>query len=508
MDTKDDKEKTPTKQSVRAYLKKEPKYKVILWLVLVILAPIILIGTIIYAFSFHGMYALYTWIDIVQVALIILLIYAISLPFLAILDVKIAGKRKYKPKKSKLGKTIQKMMRVPSRFIWVVLLIAIIVPSGLIIWVKSSSLNRKGNTNPQLLISDGDGSNGIPNLAVVFWTETPSKNKMQWGYDSVNFSYEESGLTNTHAIMMKNLVPSKNYWYKINDETKTYNFSTPTNTTNSLKLALSSDPHIGGGFSSKDATENILKNIANPARNIDYFFFMGDFIDAGFDDAAWKDGINFAAPYTSKIPTRALIGNHDAMFEGANFYRDYYYPEQMELDSKASPFYQRIDINGIHILCLDLEWGTAETYFGAQETWLKNELKDIYSTDPNSWIIVMSHAFYYSSGSYSAGTAWYDNPETIEALVPLFEAYDVDMVFSGHIHAMEHLTIKNVSYSIIGSFGGLLDPDKTVDSVATSHFHSNKDFGSIELEIEGNSANLTYYNDEMQQLYSYVVYEQ
>ena len=48
------------------------------------------------------------------------------------------------------------------------------------------------------------------------------------------------------------------------------------------------------------------------------------------------------------------------------------------------------------------------------------------------WKIVMSHGFYYGSGSVQDGWQWYDNPETIKAVTPLFEKYGVNLVFSGH----------------------------------------------------------------------------
>ena len=60
--------------------------------------------------------------------------------------------------------------------------------------------------------------------------------------------------------------------------------------------------------------------------------------------------------------------------------------------------------------------------------------QQLASIPKDDWKIVVGHGFYYASGSITDGWKWYDNPETINKLTPLFEKYGVDMVFSGHDH--------------------------------------------------------------------------
>ena len=271
---------------LKTYLSTQPKAKLVLWIGLTILTPIFTIGIILYAFTFHGMEAFITWVDFLIPSLVILIIFGVAIPFLVILDIKIAKN----PKRLQKIKAQSSTLRLPSRAMWAILLIATITPVSLFIWVKSSHLIRTGNTPPQLIIADGSGTNGIPDLGVIFWTEEPSRNYIEWGYETItNPKIEETKASQSHAFMLTSLLPAKTYWYTINGDSKKYEFRTPASTSNKIKFCISSDSHIGAATASKSATENILGHMTDPTRANDYFFFLGDFIANGFEDVAWNN---------------------------------------------------------------------------------------------------------------------------------------------------------------------------------------------------------------------------
>jgi UDP-2,3-diacylglucosamine pyrophosphatase LpxH len=374
-----------------------------------------------------------------------------------------------------------------------------VTPVSLSSWVFINWGVRGGNTSPQLLLVEDNGKNGIPNYVVACYTNNPTKLTFKWGIMNLSNTIIDSTPQTAHVYSLENLLPLTEYWYQVSNNNSVLKFKTPSNATNYLKIAVAGDPHIGGLTSNKTATSKILSHIVDPSRKINMFLSPGDIVDYGFSDTEWVKAVNFISATSSIVPIRTTPGNHDAMFGGDKFYMDYFYPTGAPLIN-GTQFYQRIDFNQIHFLVLDLEWGT-ERYFGEQEVWLKQQLASI---DPNDWTIVMSHTFYYASGTIAAGTFWKDNPETIKTLVPLFEQYDVDMVFSGHIHAMEHLIQNNISYSVIGAAGGKLEPPKTDNSTARSNFYSRDIFGYLEVEFQGDYANLTYYDTEAQSLFTYI----
>lgn len=350
---------------------------------------------------------------------------------------------------------------------------------------------------------DGKGNNGIPNIAVIYYSRLARMDTFQYGTGSLTFNITDSQKTHNHIYIFENLQPNTEYWYQINNGDKT-TFKTPNATPNQLKFAYTSDPHIGGTFSNITATRNIINQIANSSRNNEIFLCGGDIVDFGFSDIEWGKGIEEIKNLTSKIPTRTAVGNHDAMFSGDKFYLDYFYPGDLPLDN-GTQFYQRFDVNGIHFLVLDLEWGT-EYYFGKQEAWLKAQLNEINSTDPNGWIVVMSHTYYFASGTFSTGTPWYDNEETISTLVPIFEAYDVDLVLSGHIHDIQFHQMNNVSYAIMGSFGGFLEPEPDTYTVADERYFNHESYGFMEVEIMGNYADIIIYDDQANHLYNCTIW--
>ena len=136
-----------------------------------------------------------------------------------------------------------------------------------------------------------------------------------------------------------------------------------------------------------------------------------------------------------------------------------------------------------------------------RQEWLEIQLSSIPSGD---WKIIMSHGFYYSSGTTSLGWNWYDNPETISALATLFEKYAVDIVFSGHNHYLEFLQHSEIHYVVCGGFGGKLDPAPTYISPSSIWFQSGQ-FGFADVKINGNEATLNFRGSDSTILKSFTV---
>jgi 3',5'-cyclic AMP phosphodiesterase CpdA len=206
----------------------------------------------------------------------------------------------------------------------------------------------------------------------------------------------------------------------------------------------------------------MLKKIEDPANNYSMLFFVGDSVQNGFSDALWKKAFSSFSSVSSSIPTEYVMGNHDAMFGGEGLYKTYLCPPGMT-DPQRQCLTKRIDVGRAHFLVLDVEW-ELQTYTKDQKQWLVQQLSEIPKDD---WCIVVSHTFYYSSGSFRDGWAWYDNQATIRELTPLFEDYGVDLVLSGHKHDAEVLQKNGVTYVVLGAFGGPPDPERTYVSPAS-----------------------------------------
>jgi calcineurin-like phosphoesterase family protein len=467
---------------IKTTMAEMPKKKKLILLFLLISGPILVEALIIYFFTISGGVGTYQWMGNFRFLIPLAVIGGIFIPILPIIDIAIAKKRN--PEK----------IKVPSKLLWATLLLAVIIPTSAFIYFGSAPIRRAGDKAPSLFILNGVGTNKVPNMAVVTWTEQEETLSLLWGSNSnMTNTPIKSGPSKSHGFLLPNLLPDTTYFYQIQGKSTTYNFTTMKATPNVLKFAVSSDCHIGAGTNNKTATTSILSQAVKPANNYDMFFSLGDIVEFGHEDTMWKEFFDTFSPYTSQIPYRSAVGNHDTMIGGLNLWEDYFAPD--DLKNIGPKKFAHIETNDIHIFVMDLEWGV-ETYDDAQKTWFEQEIKKL---DPNDWIVVMNHAMYYTSGTESTGINWADPPEMVE-LAKKFPEYGVDFVFTGHNHHMESLMVSNVSYSVIGAFGGHFDSERVTNGTG-SLWYQDHQFGFASVEFTGNNASVSYRTPENIELY-------
>ena len=86
---------------------------------------------------------------------------------------------------------------------------------------------------------------------------------------------------------------------------------------------------------------------------------------------------------------------------------------------------------------------------------------------------------------------WYDPPEMIRDVAPLFEQHKVDLVISGHDHHMEFLQHNGVSYCVIGTLGGVLTPEWDYVS-PVSVWRNNTTYGFLDATVRPETIELGY----------------
>ncbi|MFZ5860924.1 MAG: metallophosphoesterase family protein [Spirochaetota bacterium] len=244
-----------------------------------------------------------------------------------------------------------------------------------------------------------------------------------------------------------------------------------------LRLSFSSDPHWGADTSNAQARTQILESIAQ--RKPDAFFMLGDTVETGNSATQWNFALSDLEALIPHVPVRPLLGNHDALFGGQYLYRKAFFPKGFSSDS-GSPYYWSIDAGAATIVAVDLPWGT-ENFGARQRAWLE---KTLAAADPHKPLIVLSHSYFYASGydDPDFGSPWYDHYQNIPALVPLFEKYGVDLVISGHNHYQELLAHNGIAYAIVGSMGGIPDPQPSYRS-PWSQWLAVSAFGWLDVEV-------------------------
>jgi predicted phosphodiesterase len=439
-----------------------------------------------WAFSQHGTIGLYRVNGLFKILFMFLAVFGIALIGLALFERRLQARLQ------------KRSTNILSFFARCMTLAGIVIFVFAFTFIGMIPGPMRAGEAPQLLMEDGSGINGVPNMAVVFNTPSPTGNTLKWGQDSASTTLNEQKPSKQHAFTLNNLLPDTKYWYQINDGQKKY-FSTPPANGMGLHFAVASDAHFGSGVSRTDLSIKMLQQIVDPANKFNLLFSLGDLVDYGFKDAQWQEALQAMSLTTSAIPVKYAAGNHDTLLGGLSRYEYYCAPAGMPLQS-GTRLWQRIDVGTVHFLVIDLEW-SAESFNTAQSKWLEQQLASIPKDD---WTIVMGHGFYYASGAIVDGWKWYDNPETISKLAPLFEKYGVDMVFSGHAHQLELLQKSGVSYVICGTFGKPLEEDRQYIS-PDSVWYSNKDFAFADVTINGANANLIFRDPSGKEINSFVI---
>ena len=463
-----------------------PAWKKTLWLALIISGTALMPVLLIWLFTMHGTVGLLTVNGVVHILVLLLICPAVVLPLLSALDIYLASRKQP-------GK-----VHLPAKYIWIPAVIITVIPLCLLGWLVPQQLHRSGDKAVQLLLADGAGKYGIPDMAVTFWTQAPSLNSLKWGGTVPAATVSEAKPSQQHAFMLQDLLPDSDYWYSLNDG-QPVKFRSPPGSGKALHFAVGSDSHFGALLSRNDLTCKMLQQIALPEHGYQQFFFLGDMIEHGFNDDTWQEALQAFNATSAFIPTRTVAGNHDLLFNGVNLYEDYLYPKSMTLQT-GSRLWQRIDNNNVHFLLLDLEW-SAEAYTPEQAVWLEKQLSSIPRED---WCIVMSHCFYYSSGGYWGMWTWYDDQDTISKLTPLFEKYGVDLVISGHNHLLELLQKNGVTYAICGAFGGVPVPPRSYTSPA-SIWYKGQQQAFLDVTVKSDTIDLIFRDPDYKELKSFTL---
>lgn len=187
-----------------------------------------------------------------------------------------------------------------------------------------------------------------------------------------------------------------------------------------------------------------------------FLLHPGDLVDQGKKDSDWRtEFFPSMNALISRVPMFPVLGNHE---QNAKNYFDYMAlpdPEYYYTFSYGDADFFMIDSNR------KVEPGSE------QYQWLESKLAASTAT----WKFVCHHHPPYSSDENDYGDLWKSNKSTrgdlrVRQLVPLYEKYGVDIVWTGHIHSYERtwpikeneaVQVGGTIYMITGGGGGGLE---------------------------------------------------
>jgi hypothetical protein len=170
----------------------------------------------------------------------------------------------------------------------------------------------------------------------------------------------------------------------------------------------------------------------------------GDLVQEGAHMQEWLDYFRALNNIGQSRVTFAAIGNHEYRSDPeTNYWQNFF-------RMKAPHAFYSAYLGDIHLMVLNTNFEEDSTLLPTQLEWIKKEL-----AKPATWKVVMFHHSPYSIG-------FFDGPAAIKKehlvlrkyFVPLFEAYRVDVVLSGHTHIYERSVKDGIQYVVAGPAGG------------------------------------------------------
>lgn len=200
----------------------------------------------------------------------------------------------------------------------------------------------------------------------------------------------------------------------------------------------------GDSRSNDEIHKQIVNKIIN--QNPVAVFNTGDLVFWSQSKANWESFVNITAGLRSKVPYYPVLGNHE---KNSKEFNKIFNPVIIGLTNNENWYSVNIQ-NIVFIVINSNEKLTSDT---KQYQWLEKQLD--FSQQTKDYTIVLLHHPPFSSGSHA------EDPMNMQKdVVPLFEKYDVDAVFSGHNHMYERLYANGINYFITGGGGAPLHKSK------------------------------------------------
>lgn len=266
-------------------------------------------------------------------------------------------------------------------------------------------------------------------MSVVWQTTAEAKSRVQWGEDNTCGQALAATSNGTiHTARIENLQTDTQYFYRVVSETEDgqvlesdpSTFQTAAGRGKPISFAVIGDtqknPKVAGA----------IAELAW-AQRPHFVMLAGDLVDQGKKDSDWREEFFPSMnPLISRIPLFPVLGNHE---QNARNYFDYMAlpdPEYYYSFSYGDADFFMVDSNRK----VDSE--------SEQYRWLETQLAASSAT----WKFVCHHHPPYSSDENDYGDLWKTNKSTrgdlrVRQLVPLYEKYGVDIVWTGHIHSYE-----------------------------------------------------------------------
>ena len=299
---------------------------------------------------------------------------------------------------------------------------------------------------------------------VIRWrTNIPTPSMVDYGLSTSTLLNSKADTSSVieHILPVDSLNALTKYYYQIRTSTDTLLFPNESIYFKTYPQTGSETPLTAWILGDCGTGTNNARNVRNAYYNYigtnetDMMLFLGDNAYTNGTDTEYQSAI-FQNMYEQKLRNTiswSCMGNHDGNSANSNtqtgpYYDIFSFPKEGECGGVASgtEAYYSFDFGTIHFVVLDSH-ESPRNVGGPMYQWCEDDLQATMAT----WIIALWHHPAYTKGSHNSDTE-IQLIEMRENFLPLFEAYGVDLVLSGHSHSYERTFLLNGHYGLSSTF--------------------------------------------------------
>jgi len=200
----------------------------------------------------------------------------------------------------------------------------------------------------------------------------------------------------------------------------------------------------------------------------EFVLHNGDLVETPFLESQWPQFWSVTDLVAGDAPYFPVGGNHDSWIGGQEHF-DLYWSNPLNEDTVSRSTYA-FQYGNTYFISLDVN----QPYYASSDQYLWLEEQLAYAKEQPSVRHCIVHAHYPPFSTSNHGNDA-DVLAFREAVVPLFEEYDIDLYMSGHDHTYQRSVVNGLTYLVTGCSSSRLyncgDPqDWTVMCEKTDNF--------------------------------------